>query len=399
MVYYLHNDETVYIDEEIKIYDFERSILYKYMKYSFQYVNPSWRNYRSKRRYILFRLGRAVMLLLIWFIIVFGIFYTAETKNITDVDVIFASRIIGIIWQIFNYNLGLYLFYKHPWKIQHELEEIEKLCETNESKVKMQKKLTYCAKHMNIFTILSFITFALVRLITSIVYLIFDGNISLCVVMWIGAGLYRALCLPFLLYFVFIVKLQKIKVDTFTENLESKDLVQQKNDVIKTYHNICNSIKTTAKEYRFFVIFLFAFLCLNGLRITSVISTNITIIQENIHRRASAILYHVTGTIEAVFDVILYAIVLAIASKVSYSQQKVLPAILNHHGERYNVQLDTVTFLKMRHDLEGFGYSISGIPITGMKALVFAAFVMLLGAVGRFFFSQGGKGICFAFTL
>ena len=77
---------------------------------------------------------------------------------------------------------------------------------------------------------------------------------------------------------------------------------------------------------------------------------------------------------------------LAIASKVSYSQQKVLPAILNHHGERYNVQLDTVTFLKMRHDLEGFGYSISGIPITGMKALLFVAFVMLLGAVGRFFF-------------
>lgn len=146
MVYYLHNDETVYIDEEIKIYDFERSILYKYMKYSFQYVNPSWRNYRSERRYILFRLGRAVMLLLIWFIIVFGIFYTAETKNITDVGVIFASRIIGIIWQIFNYNLGLYLFYKHPWKIQHELEEIEKLCETNESKVKMQKKIDILCK-------------------------------------------------------------------------------------------------------------------------------------------------------------------------------------------------------------------------------------------------------------
>ena len=399
MVYFHHKDQTVCIDEEIIIYDFEASILYKYMKYSFQYVKPSLGNYKSETRYILFRLGRAVMLLLIWSITVFGIFYTAETKNITEVGVIFVSRIIGIIWQIFNYNLGLYLFYKYPYKIQHELEEIEKLCETKESKRKMKEKLRYCAKHMKIFTILSFITFAMVRLITSIIYLIFDGNVSLCVVMWIGAGLYRALCLPFLLYFVFIVKLQKLKVDTFTENLESKDLVQQKNDVIKTYHSICNSIKTTAKQYRFFVIFLFAFLCLNGLRITSVVSTNITMIQENSQRQASSILYHLTGTIEAVFDVILYAVVLAIVSKVSYSQKKVLPAILNHHGERYEVQLDTVAFLKMRHDLEGVGYNISGIPIIGMKALLFAAFVMLLGAIGRFLFLQGGKGICFAFTL
>ena len=399
MAFYLHNDETVSIDQEIKIYEFERSILYKYMKYSFQYVNPSLRNYRSERRFILFQLGRAAVVLLIWFIIVVGIFYTAETRNITDVGVIFVSRIIGIIWQIFNYNLGLYLFYKYPCKIQLELEEIEKLCETDESKYKMQRKLRYCAKHMKIFTIFSFITFAMVRLITSIIYLIVKGNVSLCVVMWIGAGLYRALCLPFLLYFVFIVKLQRIKVDTFIENLESKDLVQQKNDVIKTYLSLSNSIKTAAKEYRFFVIFLFTFLCLNGLRITSVVSTNITMIQENIHRQASAILYHVTGTIEAVFDVILYALVLMIVSKVSYSQKKVLPAILNHHGERYNIQLDTVNFLKMRHDLEGLGYNIFGIPITGMKALLFAAFVTLLGAVGQFFFSQGIKGICFAFTL
>ena len=117
MAYYSHEDETVVIDEEIKIYEFERSILYKYMKYSFQYVNPSVRNYRSERRFILFQLGRAVVVLLIWLIIVFGIFYTAETKNITDVGVIFISRIIGIIWQIFNYNLGLYLFYKYPCKI------------------------------------------------------------------------------------------------------------------------------------------------------------------------------------------------------------------------------------------------------------------------------------------
>ena len=263
----------------------------------------------------------------------------------------------------------------------------------------MHRKLRRCAKHMQIFTILSFITFAMVRLITSIIYLIVDGNVSLCVFMWIGAGLYRALCLPFLLYFVFIVKLQKIKVDTFTENLESKDLLHQKNDVIKTYFSIYNSIKTTAKEYGFFVFFLFAFLCLNGLRITSVLSTNINMIQENIHRQATAILYHVTGTIEAVFDVILYAVVLVIVSKVSYSQENVLPAILNHNKERYNIQLDIVNFLKTRHDLEGLGYNIFGIPITGIKAFLFASFLTLLGAIGRFFFTQGGKGICFAFTL
>ena len=399
MTRYDNEDETVHLNLEVIIYQFEKSALYKYMKYSFQYVNPSLQNYGSKSKFILFQLGRAVMALLIWLIIIFGIFYTAETNNIKNIRVTLLSRIIGITWQFFNYNLGLYLFYKYPFKVQIELKEIEELCETDESKSKMKERIRCLSMQMRNYTIVSFITFAMLRLITAIIYLSVDGKISLCSLMWIGAGVYRALCLPFLLFFMFFVKLQAIKVDRFTETLESKDLVQQKGDLIKTHLSICRSIKNAAKQYQPFIIFLVVFLCLNCLRITSVVSTNFTMIKKRTQQQSSAMIYHVTGTIEALLDIILYAVVLFKASKVSHSQKQTLPAILNRKNENYNTLFDLVNVLKMRHDLEGLGYNIYGIPITGIKALLFSAFVTIFGAIAQYVFFEGAKGTCFAFTL
>ena len=105
---------------ETKYYDFEESMLYKYMVYSFQYVNPSLKIGKSKLKFILFQLGRVVVALIIWLVIGFAFFYTIETRNSTDANaltqhnLIFIGRTAGNLWQIFNYNIGLYLFYKFP---------------------------------------------------------------------------------------------------------------------------------------------------------------------------------------------------------------------------------------------------------------------------------------------
>ena len=129
------------------------------------------------------------------------------------------------------------------------------------------------------------------------------------------------------------------------------------------------------------------------------ISTNFTMIQKQTHRQSPAMIYHVTGTTEASFNIILYAVVLFKASKVSHSQKQTLPAILNRNDENYNTVFDLVSVLKMRHDLEGLGYNIYGIPITGIKALLFSAFVTIFGAIAQYVFFEGAKGTCFAFTL
>ena len=139
-------------------------------------LDPSLWNYGSEIKSVFLQLDRAVLVLLIWLIIIFGIFYTVETKNIRNIgDVIFVSGIIGITWKIFNYTLGLYLFCKYPFKIQNELGKIEKLCETNK-----------------------------------ISYLSVDGEISLCALIWVGTGVYRDLWLPFLLFFIIFARFQAI---------------------------------------------------------------------------------------------------------------------------------------------------------------------------------------------
>ena len=65
---------------ETKYYDFEESMLYKYMVYSFQYVNPSLKIGKSKLKFILFQLGRVVVALIIWLVIGFAFFYTIEIQ-------------------------------------------------------------------------------------------------------------------------------------------------------------------------------------------------------------------------------------------------------------------------------------------------------------------------------
>ena len=70
---------------ETKSYEFERSMLYKYMVYSFQCVDPCLENYKSKTNFFC-QFGRVVVALLIWFLIGFAFFYTIETLNLPVVN-------------------------------------------------------------------------------------------------------------------------------------------------------------------------------------------------------------------------------------------------------------------------------------------------------------------------
>lgn len=377
------------MDEENNGYEFERSRLYKYMVYSFQYVDPCLGNYKSKRNFVLFKIGRIMMTLLIWLIVGFAIFYSIETRDttyidaLTNPDIILIARTVGSIWQIFNYNLGLYLFYKYPYKIQKELEEMKELVKTNESKEEMNLKLRCCRKSMLKFIVISFITFVVLRYLAAFSYLAIDGKISLRVIHLIGVALHRMLSLPFLLYFVFHARLQVVKLNIFTKSLESQNLTEQKKDILESYLGICSSIKKTAKEYHIYLIFLVFFLCINGLRTANVIAGDIDLIEKGRSLTALEIMYHVKGTAEAAIDIILYVVVLVTVSRVAHAQKNVLRKILKHTNEDFDARLDTVVFLQTHHHLEGTGYSIYGIPITGMRALLFAAFVSLSGFIGR----------------
>ena len=396
MAYYKNIEEIVTIvkiNDEAKDYEFKKSILFRYMIYSFQYVDPCAENYNSKRKFILFKLGRIVVTMLIWLIVGFTIYYSIETTNTTYIDaltntnIIFIGRTFGSIWQIFNYNLGLYLLYKYLYKLLEELQEIGELDKVNNSEGELNKKLRYCAKRMLRFIIITFITLVVLRYLVAFTYLAIDSKMSLRVIHLIAAAVNRMLSLPFLLYFAFLARLQIVKLNIFTESLESRDLTKHKKDIIESYLAICSSIKKTAKEYHIYVVFLVVFLCINGLRTTNVIACDIDLIKKGSSLTALEIMYHVKGSVEAAIDIILYVVVLMIVSKVAHSQKNVLKKLLKYKNDAFDVRLETVVFLQTHHHLEGTGYSIFGFPVTGMKTLLFAAFVTLLGFIGQILFT------------
>ena len=369
---------------ETNDYEYEGSILHKYTKYSCQCVDLKFAE--SKLKFISFQLGRVVAALLIWLVIGFGFFYTIETRNSTDVNAlthqhfIFIGRTFGNLWQIFNYHIGLYLFYKFPCKIQ---EEIHELVRTSGSESQLQQKLRGCGKRMTRFTITVFAVFVMLRFLTCLVYLAVDGKMSLRVIMLTGIGVHRLLSLPFLLYFVFLTRLQVLRVEMFTDSLPSQNLIVEKEDVIERYTAISSSIKKTAKEYHIYVVFLVVFLCQFVLRFTNIVAGDINLIEDHDIIKALDILYHVKETVETAIDIAIYVTVLINISRVSLAQKNVLSKLLKLKKENYDHHLDTINILEKHHHVDGTGYNVFGIPITGMKTLLFAAFMSLLGFIAR----------------
>ena len=178
------------------------------------------------------------------------------------------------------------------------------------------------------FIIISFITFVILRYLAAFTYLAIDGKMSLRVIHLIGVALHRIFSLPFLLYFVFLARLQVIKLNIFTESLESQNLTKQKKDIIESYLAISSSIKKAANEYHIYVVFLVVFLCINGLRTTNVVAGDINLIKKGSNLTALEIMYHVKGSAEAAIDIILYVTVLMIVSRVAHAQKKVLKKLL-----------------------------------------------------------------------
>ena len=373
---------------------FERSLLYRYMIYSFQYVEPNIESYRFRINFVFFQVGRVIVALFICGIIVFAFYYTFATINTTNIDaftdrnMIFVGRIVGGVWQICNYFTGLYLFYKYPYKIQTERQEIRNLCNTYETTIKMDQEFQCCRREMTKIIFAFFLMHPMVTLSKALIYFAMDGKISIRVTMLIAVALHRVLALPFLLYFVFLSRVQVIKVTIFRESIQSMDLERRKKEVVNTYLSICGSIKKTSKECHIYVVFLVAFLWFKGMAIVNIIAGNINLFRENNHANRLAIMYHMAGTVEAVCDIIIYVLVLLIISRVSSAQEKVLSTILKNRNAEFNILLDIVLFLQTQHHLESTGYNILGVPITSLKSIVFAVLASLSGFIARLLFTM-----------
>ena len=119
------------------------------------------------------------------------------------------------------------------------------------------------------------------------------------------------------------------------------------------------------------------------LRFTNVIAGDINLIEEHSSIKPLDILYHVKETVESSIDIAIYVTVVLNISRVSLTQKKVLSNLLKLKKESYENRLEVINILEKHHHVDGTGYNIFGIPITGMKTLLFAAFISLSGFIAR----------------
>ena len=381
-------------DDEDENIMFKSSLLYKYMVYTFQYVDPDAANYKCRRNLRFFQMCRLLISILISSFIGFIFYYTViEIDQHVDFrksrDIATFVRTVKNIWENFDYYIGLYLFSKYPDKVEEELKEMKQLCDNDTEKRKLRKNLRRNEKNMQKFLIFFFSLFVFLRIVGTVVYCILDDGHSIRKVIYIFVSIHRLLSLSFLIYFVFIARLLKLKIRFFTETLQSKSFDIQKGKIICKWLDICDSVRKTSNNYHLYIIFLVISLCLKVMRSTNVISSDIMMIRAINNKAAAEIAYHVIITVWTVCDIILNVVVLKVLSNVSEAQKNFLSTMLrnkNEQNDSHHILFEIVAYLKTYHQLEGIGYTVFGIPISAMRALLFSAFISLSAFLGGILF-------------
>lgn len=379
-------------DDEDESNIFKSSLLYKYMVYTFQYVDPRATNYKCRRNLRIFQLCRLLISIIISSFIGFSFYYTiiqvdqhVDFRKSSDIAVF--VRTVKNIWENFDYYIGLHLFYKYSTsKVEEELEAMNRLCENDIEKRKLWKNLRRHEKNMRKFLIFSFILFVLLRIVGTVVYCIMEDGHSIRKLIYVFVSIYRLLSLPFLAYFVFIARLLKLKIKFFTEILQSRSSTIQKREIICNWLDICDSVKRTSKNYHMYIIFLVISLCLKVMRSTNIISSDITVVRNINDLTSGDISYHIITTAWTVCDIILNVVVLKVLSNVSKVQKNFLSTMLRNRNESHDILFEIVGYLKTYHQLEGTGYTVFGIPINAMRALLFSAFISLSAFLGGILF-------------
>ena len=368
---------------------FEKSILYKYMVYSFQYVDPS-----VKRYFRFYESCRMIVMFLVSGFVGFCVYYNIvkiDQANVdfkTNRDIVLIIRVLKNFSEEFYYFLGLYLFHRHPYKVKEEQEAMEELCPKETEQRELHEKLKRHDKDMLKFMIISISSFVLLRIFGAVVYCILDEGNTIRQPMYVLVPMYRLFSLPFLIYFVYVAGLQRLRIKMFVKTLQNKNLFNHKRDILNRYVNICDSVNKTSNDYHIYVVFLVGSLTLYVLRSTNVIAADIIMLRHIKDLPPIEVAYHVIATMWTICDIVLLVAVLKIINEVSLAQRNVLSTILKRKDEAHNTKVELVVFLKAYHRIEGTGFRVFGIPTGALKTLLFASFVSLSAFIEAILFNE-----------
>ena len=295
-------------------------------------------------------------------------------------------RIVWMLRYVALHNVGMYLFNKHPGKIQDELDILYNQKEEDEKKNITKKIKKYERKTENLM-VLSVICLILLPLLQKLVPIFIERSLSIdqnwnkvvetieiCIIPYT-----RIMSMPFFFNFIFLAHIQCVKIKHFTKNLKITNDHEEQAKAIKDYVELHNSVKKTSKDFHTYVIFLLILLLFWGALGAYSMMEMLQHLPKLSHSPVFSVIVSefvgnlLTFLLETLF---LYTVPLVILGKVSNTQKEVLPKILKESCSSKNA-LDIVNRIEKLQSTDGTGYTILNNSLTELNSI----WLSLLGPI------------------
>ena len=367
------------------MYNYKNSNLYRYKCLVFQYIEEDVLSYKSRSTLMLHKVMHILVCVSMWCCLIFEFFNFingfkkfAATLSLFKAAVSTLHRMVWMLRYVALHNVGMYLFAKHPGKIEEELHTLYSQKEEDERKNITKKIKKYERKTENLM-VLSVICLIFLPLIQKLVPIFIERSlnidqnwnkvvetIEICIIPYT-----RIMSLPFFFNFIFLAHIQCVKIKYFTKRLKITNNHEEQTNAIKNYVELHNSVKKTSKDFHAYVIFLLMLLLFWGaLGAYSMIE-----MLQDLPKLSHLPVYSVMVSeflgnlliflLETSF---LYVVPLVTLGKVSNTQKAVLPKILKENCSSKNA-LDIANRIEKLQSTDGTGYTIFDNSLTQLNTI------------------------------
>ena len=369
------DDIHIMIKDDNNIYEFRQSLLFRYMKYTFQYVEPD-----INKRWIYegFQI-LSIIVMVPWNIPIFYFFIHFIQDSDGSIYLHYYSNTYFFALQL----LGIFLFRKYPHHVQKEIDYTYEMID-NEEKRKTTAMLRQAERQINnimVTAVVMVIVFPIISNTMNVAiyrehgWIIYNDKIDSIfrTLFFVSILISRTLAMPFFLSLMFIVKIQCIQIDIYIDIIVNKKITEEKNDIFDSYNRIHKRNKKLSASYNGYIIAFITIQIISGILIT--VSGMSLYAASKEPRMILILLLQVS---EYVFLCLVLFIILA---KLSTCQRQVLPKVLELPCAK-NESLQTVKRIEKLQRLEGTGYTIFGFAFTNMKTIL----IPLLGPIATVLF-------------
>ena len=265
-----NNDDTDDGYESIPFFDFKETITYKYMVYSFQFVDRNMNSYASRNTYRCFLLFRIISMLamLVCFgvdIVFFVRYYQQEKLRLSFVSKIF-TILVKVLWMtrhVVLFGVGIYLFNKHQNPITRMIDKLQYPSKKSyEKSEKLKSRLIKIDKKMNQIIGWNLFMLVLIPLLVKLAPIVIEmfvkqmykwNSWELELFEMLSILYTRVAPLPFYFFLIYCGFIQRLQIKQYYESIKCKSYKGTLDDAFQEYVCLHQDISDHSKKYKFYI--------------------------------------------------------------------------------------------------------------------------------------------------